>query len=168
MEVGRTSLTREERERRRRGGLCLYCGQVGHFVSRCPVKGRGSPVAGELLVSRTTRLSPNQRPLFHAQLLLANGPQTLATFIDSDADDSFIDEDLVRQLGIQQVPLPCPVPVNALDGHLLGTVTHQTTPVRMLLSGNHHETIRFLILRSPQHPLILGHPWLRRHNPHID
>lgn len=49
MKVGRTSLTREERERRRRGGLCLYCGQVGHFVSRCPVKGSGSPIAGEVL-----------------------------------------------------------------------------------------------------------------------
>ncbi len=40
MQVGRTSLTPEERERRRRGNLCLYCGQAGHFVSRCPVKGR--------------------------------------------------------------------------------------------------------------------------------
>lgn len=40
MQVGRTSLTPEERERRRRGNLCLYCGQAGHFVSRCPAKGR--------------------------------------------------------------------------------------------------------------------------------
>lgn len=40
MQVGRTSLTSEERELRRRGNLCLYCGQAGHMVSRCPVKGR--------------------------------------------------------------------------------------------------------------------------------
>ena len=43
MEVGRTSLTREERERRHRGGLCLYCGQAGHFISRCPVKDAARP-----------------------------------------------------------------------------------------------------------------------------
>ena len=40
MQVGRTSLTLEEREHRRRGNLCLYCGRAGHFVSHCPVKGK--------------------------------------------------------------------------------------------------------------------------------
>lgn len=40
MEVGRTSLSPEERERRRQDNLCLYCGQSGHYVSRCPAKGR--------------------------------------------------------------------------------------------------------------------------------
>ena len=38
----------------------------------------------------------------------------------------------------------------------------------MLLSGNHQETVRFHILQSPRHPLLLGFPWLRRHNPHLD
>lgn len=93
---------------------------------------------------------------------------TLATFIDSGADVSFIDEELATQLGIDWVPLPQPLPANALDGHLLGTVTHQTTPVHMLLSSNHHETIQFHILESPQLSLILGHSWLHRHSPHID
>ncbi|KAI3363703.1 hypothetical protein L3Q82_001196 [Scortum barcoo] len=40
MQIGRTRLTPEERSRRRQGNLCLYCGQAGHFVSRCPAKGR--------------------------------------------------------------------------------------------------------------------------------
>ena len=40
MQVGRASLTPEERRRRREGNLCLYCGQAGHFVPRCPLKGR--------------------------------------------------------------------------------------------------------------------------------
>lgn len=40
MQVGRTRLTREERERRRTNGLCLYCGASGHVVSNCPVKAR--------------------------------------------------------------------------------------------------------------------------------
>ncbi|KAI3368652.1 hypothetical protein L3Q82_025654 [Scortum barcoo] len=44
----------------------------------------------------------------------------------------------------------------------------QTEPIHMLLSGNHHETIQFHILHSPRLPLILGYPWLRRHNPHVD
>lgn len=40
MQVGRTHLTLEERERRHREKLCHYCGQQGHFVASCPVKGR--------------------------------------------------------------------------------------------------------------------------------
>ncbi|KAF7641874.1 hypothetical protein LDENG_00269710 [Lucifuga dentata] len=48
MQLGRTSLTQEEWERRRQLNLCLYC---GHFVSRCPAKRQGSSVAGEVLMS---------------------------------------------------------------------------------------------------------------------
>ncbi|KAI3354114.1 hypothetical protein L3Q82_018667 [Scortum barcoo] len=87
---------------------------------------------------------------------------------DSGADVSLIDEELALQLGITQIPLSKAISASALDGHLLGTVTHQTEPVHMLLSGNHHETIQFHILHSPRLPLILGYPWLRRHNPHVD
>lgn len=79
-----------------------------------------------------------------------------------------MDEGLAKQLGIEMSPLSCPIPATALDGHLLGTVTHQTLPIHMLFSGNHHETIQFHLLPSPEHPMILGYPWLCRHNPHID
>ncbi|TKS65681.1 Methyltransferase-like protein 22 [Collichthys lucidus] len=89
------------------------------------------------------------RSLCHVYLLLAEGSHTLATFIDSGSDVSLIDEDLAQQLGINRIPLPATVPVKALDGHLLGKVTHQTTPIRMPIFGNHHEIIQFHVLRSP-------------------
>jgi hypothetical protein len=38
MQVGRARLSREERERRRSQGLCLYCGKMGHFIHSCRVK----------------------------------------------------------------------------------------------------------------------------------
>ncbi len=37
MQVGRTHLSREEKERCRNQGLCLYCGAAGHFAGQCPV-----------------------------------------------------------------------------------------------------------------------------------
>ncbi len=40
MQVGRARLSREERELRRRRGLCIYCGRAGHFLAECPVKGQ--------------------------------------------------------------------------------------------------------------------------------
>lgn len=101
-------------------------------------KSPGSPVAGEVLVSPTTELFPKRCPLCHTHLLLAGGSHTLATFIDSGADVTLIDDEVAQQLDSDRVSLPWPVPASALDGHLLGTVTHQMRHVRMLLSGNHH------------------------------
>uniref|UniRef100_A0A8C5GZJ6 CCHC-type domain-containing protein n=1 Tax=Gouania willdenowi TaxID=441366 RepID=A0A8C5GZJ6_GOUWI len=46
MQVGRTSLSPEEREHRRQRNLCLYCGKPGHYIFRCPVKGPSSSPAG--------------------------------------------------------------------------------------------------------------------------
>jgi hypothetical protein len=40
MQLGRSQLSMEERQRRLRANQCMYCGQDGHFVSTCPVKGR--------------------------------------------------------------------------------------------------------------------------------
>ncbi len=39
MQVGRARLSREEKERRRSQGLCMYCGGEGHFAYVCPLKG---------------------------------------------------------------------------------------------------------------------------------
>lgn len=39
--VKRGSLTQEERSRRKRLGLCMYCGGDGHDVKTCPEKGKG-------------------------------------------------------------------------------------------------------------------------------
>jgi len=68
-------------------------------------KRQGSPVMGSILVGQTSELIPNQRPLCHARLLLTGKSQALAVFIDSGSDVSIIDEELARQLGIQQVQL---------------------------------------------------------------
>ncbi|TKS65266.1 Retrotransposon-like protein 1 [Collichthys lucidus] len=121
-------------------------------------------------VDKTDTSSPGvqQKPGLTSSKACTGGSHSLAVFIDSGANVSIINEELAQQLEIERVPLPQPVPANALDGHLLGTVTHQTVPVQMLLSGNHHETIMFHILDSLRIPLILEYPWLRRHNPHID
>ncbi len=40
MQVGRAHISREEKERRRNQGLCLYCGTAGHIAAQCPVKAK--------------------------------------------------------------------------------------------------------------------------------
>ncbi|KAJ7997627.1 hypothetical protein DPEC_G00214090, partial [Dallia pectoralis] len=38
MQLGRSPLQPSVRQQRRRDGLCLYCGQSGHFIRHCPVR----------------------------------------------------------------------------------------------------------------------------------
>ncbi|XP_044535488.1 retrotransposon-derived protein PEG10 [Gracilinanus agilis] len=47
--VARPQLTPEERERRRRLNLCMYCGLAGHYVDNCPSKKPKSSGVGNSL-----------------------------------------------------------------------------------------------------------------------
>ncbi len=40
MQLGGVRISAEERERRIRSRLCLYCGANGHFAASCPLKAR--------------------------------------------------------------------------------------------------------------------------------
>lgn len=55
-----------------------------------------------------------------------------------------------------------------LFGPRLGTVSHQTTPVDLLLAGSHREQICLHILDQPGLPPVLDYPWLQRHNLHFN
>lgn len=112
--------------------------------------------------------STNRKPLLQDHLRLSDSTHILAALVDSGAEANIMDIELAHQLGLESHHLPSPVPAQALDGHLLGTVTGLTAPVSMMLLGNHHEMIQFHLLCSPGQPLILGYPWLRLHNPHLD
>lgn len=91
----------------------------------------------------------------------------LSTLINSGADENLIDCNLADQLPLSIQTLQKPHQAHALDGPLLSRVTHQTTSLQMLMEGSQKETISCLIIESPQFPLIVGYPWLCKHNPHI-
>ena len=88
--------------------------------------------------------------------------------IDSGADDNFIDVDLVRQHDLPVFELDEPKKVLGIDGKLLVHVTHKTQPIKLTLSGNHHEHAELYVISSPLTPIVLGLPWLKTHNPHVD
>ncbi len=79
-----------------------------------------------------------------------------------------MDTTLVRQLGLTTEQLKEPLEASTFDGRLLARVTTRTCPVQLQLSGNHFEEISFFVIDSPLIPLVLGHSWLTKHNPHID
>ena len=77
--------------------------------------------------------------------------------VDSGTNDNFLD---VKLAGLLVEQLKSPITANALDGRFLAGVTHRTTWVLLVLSGNHREYIQFNLIPSPSTPLVLGHAWL--------
>lgn len=61
-----------------------------------------------------------------------------------------------------------PLEASGLTRVKLAMVTHSTAPVSLLISGNHQESIAFHVIDSPKAEVVLGHPWLAQHGPHID
>ena len=71
-------------------------------------------------------------------------------------------------MGIATVPLASPMRPCALTGASLKEVQRVTKPVKISISGNHQEEMVFLVLQSPRFPLVLGKPWLRKHNRQVE
>lgn len=51
--------------------------------------------------------------------------------------------------------------------HSSGPITTQTASLRLTL-GSHYEIIKFLIIKNLAHPILLGLPWMRTHNPSVN
>lgn len=80
-----------------------------------------------------------------------------------------MDLSLARSLQIPSESLATPLTVTALDGRPLGPgkVTLLTSLLRLSVR-QHQEELCFHLIQSPEFPVILGHPWLLHHNPHLD
>ncbi|KAI2654269.1 Transposon Tf2-6 polyprotein [Labeo rohita] len=163
MQLGTTKLTLEERERRLRGNLCLYCGQPGHIRATCPTRPPRQP----------TSVSFDQHTsnccIIPVTLKLEDVVIDTHALIDSGAAGNFIDTDFVRINHLPTLSCSPHVSVEALDGRPLGPgrVNLTTNDLTLLVEPSHQETIRFYVITSPHSPIILGYPWLNQHGPTI-
>ena len=88
--------------------------------------------------------------------------------VDSGAEGNFLDIRLAHELHLPISSLPHQISVSALNGQPLPNISLSTGPITLITSGNHTETISFLLMHSPVAPIVLGHPWLVKHNPRVD
>uniref|UniRef100_A0A3Q3ALY7 Gypsy retrotransposon integrase-like protein 1 n=1 Tax=Kryptolebias marmoratus TaxID=37003 RepID=A0A3Q3ALY7_KRYMA len=88
--------------------------------------------------------------------------------IDSGAEQDLISDGLVKQLGLEPVPLSSPLPVMDISGQTITKINCKVSNLQFLTSGNHRETGDFLVFSSPANQMILGFPWLQKHNPVIN
>ncbi len=102
------------------------------------------------------------------RLQWAAGRHEGTALLDSGAEGNLLDISLAQLLHIPLVSLRHKISVSALNGQSLPQISLSTVPITLVTSGNHSETITFLVTHSPLAPVVLGHPWLTQHNPRVD
>ncbi|KAL0204378.1 hypothetical protein M9458_002396, partial [Cirrhinus mrigala] len=163
MQIGLTHLTQDERDRRLRNHLCLYCGQPGHLRANCPTR---PPRYEPPRVSVTPSLETFE---INVNLVFDGRDISTTALIDSGAAGNFIDESFAKSCNLPLVACGSRVVVAALDGRPLGSgrVRAITEELELQTTSLHTEKLRLFTIHSPNHPIILGLPWLEKHNPVI-
>uniref|UniRef100_A0A9J8BP49 Reverse transcriptase/retrotransposon-derived protein RNase H-like domain-containing protein n=1 Tax=Cyprinus carpio carpio TaxID=630221 RepID=A0A9J8BP49_CYPCA len=144
----------------------------GPLHSLMPIK-RPSPVVTMRLLSggistEKTSSSPSSSTLLPVRLRWATYTHDTQALSDSGAEGNFMDLELAHHPHIPTTPLRYKITVNALNGQQLPSISQATEPITLITSGNHTETITFLLMNSPLAPIVLGHPWFTQHNPRVD
>jgi hypothetical protein len=92
--------------------------------------------------------------------------------IDSGATGNFMTKKVADTWGFRTQLKAEPFKLLVVDGEAIssnqGMVTLETVPLEMVMLQGHKETIQFDIVHMNNHACILGVPWLKEHNPHID
>ncbi|RVE68626.1 hypothetical protein OJAV_G00093590 [Oryzias javanicus] len=160
MQVGRTRLSAEERQRRLQEGRCFYCGELGHPVFSCPEKRAATVSQISATDGRTWSLT--------SVMVTHHGSSTaLVALIDSGADVSLMDWKLAVGLGLKPRPLDRTIQARGLHGRGLFNITHVSEPLKLSI-GNHTEITSFHLFEGSSRKLVLGFPWLCEHNPRVD
>lgn len=79
---------------------------------------------------------PRHRLQIRASLGVGGAFLLLLALIDSGTEDNLLDEELAIQV---ECKLEMPVTACALDGSVIAKITHRTSPVYPVLSGNQGE-----------------------------
>jgi hypothetical protein len=92
--------------------------------------------------------------------------------LDSGATSNFVDSTFVSAHSLKTVAKPIPRELVVVDGRSIssGAVTHHTSPLPFSVTSSsplHSETLSFDITTLGSYPIILGIPWLKKHEPTI-
>ena len=88
---------------------------------------------------------------------------------DCGATASFIDYSFAQLHGLTSTPLQHPRDLTVADGRSVssGAITHIVQTSLAFGSKAHTEILDLFVTTLGQYPMVLGLPWLRKHDPHI-
>ncbi len=162
MMVDNQRLTLAERQRRLIRGLCLYCSASGHMILACPLR----PPRPVVSVIQPTVVK--KEPLTTCGVLTASDISvSVSVLLDSGSAGNLISESLCRQLKLQTTAAKKVYQAQSVTGKLLcrRNVRYSVGPITLRIGQLHSETIHLLVLEGSTAAVILGRPWLVKHDP---
>ena len=94
--------------------------------------------------------------------------KSVNSLVDSGATGNFIDREYVRTHRLTTQKLSKPISVFNVDGTLNDSGSITEVADLILRYQNYSERTLFAVTSIGKQHLILGHSWLRKHNPEID
>ncbi|KAL0182494.1 hypothetical protein M9458_021869, partial [Cirrhinus mrigala] len=160
LESGR--LTPAERQRRLTRGLCLYCGASGHVRLNCPLR----PVRTAVSVIPTDH--EKMHPLTTNVCITTLSSSVVVTaLIDSGSAGNFISGILCRQLHLRTKITSKIYQIQPITGETTSPtrIHRKCEPINLQIGILHQEKIQLLVLEGANVDIILGRPWLVKHDP---
>ncbi len=171
-------LSEEEKERRRRENLCLYCGSSQHSLDNCPLKNKNKNINKNKPSSSSTyisnpevnsiprpRISDSNLPIYEFTLNIENTNSTVKILLDTGSQINLMDIYYVKENKIPystETNLP---KVSGIGGKQ--TILGKTLPISITYD-NHKCKTQFYVVDLPSYCAILGFEWISSHNPNID
>ncbi len=157
-------LTPGERQRRLTRGLCLYCGGDDHHIQACTIR------PPRLLVSGIRPPFPKMNPLTTcAHLIINTNLLPVTVLLDSGSAGNFISGSLCQQLHLTTTATETTYQIQTITGTPLTRrlVKSCVGPLQLRMGLLHQESIQLLVLEEATVDIILGLPWLVKHDPVI-
>jgi len=167
-------LSKEEKERRMKENLCLYCGSSDHKLSNCPNKNKNNKISGTHISNtipvrkQRVRFSDNpnlKQPVVEFQLNTSDVSVTTKLMIDSGSQLNLLDVVFAEENNIPFEKVTSPSKISGIGGEQ--TILGKTIPISIKYKNHQCKTI-FNIIDLPEYCGILGAEWLQQHNPNID
>lgn len=108
-------------------------------------------------------------PLFYVMVTLQwsnHAVQTLA-LLDHGSTNNFLSSQIANEFQVPRTAIPNPVALRFADGTVSSSTVEHISETLILSVQNHTETVQ-LAIADIRHPIILGMPWFRQHNPFVN
>ena len=171
----RGPLSKEEKDRRRKENLCLYCGSSQHTLEKCPLKNKNKPSTSSSHITnpkpKTTprpRISDNPNlnlPIFEFTLSVSNTTTKAKILLDSGSQLNLMDIYFAKE---NNIPFNTETNLPQVSG-IGGTqkILGKTLPISVTYK-NHNCKAQFYVVDLPSYCAIFGTDWLFTHNPTIN
>jgi len=166
-------LSKEEKERRRRENLCMYCGRSNHILDDCPLrkkKNNTSSFITDIKPKNGTNQTIPDDPdsdqyVFDFDLIFADLNIPTKILIDTGSQYNLIDSNFVTKL---HIPIHSSNNLPKLNG-IGGSQSIIGITIPLTIKYDKHQCkTTFYVTNLPTYCCILGVKWLIKHNPSIN